>query len=205
MSNYPRHRPIDHGRKCSGAKSISSVLCLVPASDSFGRISLNFVHWSGDATSKFTGQADWSNPSTSQEILKPFYPSILFFASSALSHIFAEIRVDAVQIVNLLLGLSPETVVSGWWTDGSCTTQSHLGTSAPSKVNGRHGRRLLQLYMSMLSIGADPSTCGLSSTSSSQLTEAVTCVLYLNDISAFHSHLLMRATLHYISSQSYWY
>ncbi|KAG0145987.1 hypothetical protein CROQUDRAFT_93172 [Cronartium quercuum f. sp. fusiforme G11] len=109
----------------------------------------------------------WFLPKVPLDLLRPFCSTIIFFSSSALAHIFAEIRVDAVQIINLLLDLTPSTVVNGWWTEST----SSIKPDASSSSSGQHGKRLLQLYLSMLSIGPDAATSGLSSTSSNQLSE----------------------------------
>ncbi|KAH9825234.1 hypothetical protein DFH28DRAFT_20228 [Melampsora americana] len=121
----------------------------------------------------------WFLPQVPTDLLTPFCSAIVFFASSALAHIFAEIRVDAVQIVDLLLEISPNTVIGGWWTDTTSPANSSSG-----KTQGQHGRRLLQLYLSMLSIGPDAATSGVASTSSNRLTDT-SKLMVLKSLSRF--------------------
>lgn len=121
----------------------------------------------------------WFLPQVPTDLLTPFCSAIVFFASSALAHIFAEIRVDAVQIVDLLLQISPSTVIGGWWSDATSPTNS-----SSAKAQGQHGRRLLQLYLSMLSIGPDAATSGVASTSSNRLTDT-SKLMVLKSLSRF--------------------
>ncbi|EGG05882.1 uncharacterized protein MELLADRAFT_107239 [Melampsora larici-populina 98AG31] len=121
----------------------------------------------------------WFLPQIPTDLVTPFCSAIVFFASSALAHIFAEIRVDAVQIIDLLLEISPNTVIGGWWSDTTSPTNSSSG-----KAQGQHGRRLLQLYLSMLSIGPDAATSGVASTSSNRLTDT-SKLMVLKSLSRF--------------------
>ncbi|POV93962.1 hypothetical protein PSHT_16519, partial [Puccinia striiformis] len=52
----------------------------------------------------------WFLPKVDLSLLKPFCSIIIFFASSALSHIFADIRVDAIYIIDILLDVAPNCV-----------------------------------------------------------------------------------------------
>lgn len=70
--------------------------------------------------------------------LIPHVPSLLLFAVSAQTHIFPEIRIDAVRFLDLLLDAVPESVVCGW-------NESGLG----------HGKRVLESYLGILSAGTN--------------------------------------------------
>jgi pre-rRNA-processing protein IPI1 len=70
-----------------------------------------------------------------QEDLIPHIPIILF-TTSAQTHIFPEIRIDAVRFLNLFLELVPDSVVEGW-----------------IQGNPRHGKRVLEGYLGILSTG----------------------------------------------------
>ena len=71
-----------------------------------------------------------------QKDLNPHVPLLLLFTASAQTHIFPEIRIDAVRFLDLLLDAVPESVVCGW-------NESSLG----------HGKRALEGYLGILSAG----------------------------------------------------
>lgn len=68
--------------------------------------------------------------------LVPHAQLLLLFTTSAQTHIFPEIRIDAIRFLDLCLEVIPEVVVEGW----------ALG------VNG-HGRRVLEGYLGILNAG----------------------------------------------------
>jgi hypothetical protein len=49
-----------------------------------------------------------------QDVIDPHLPILLLQTSSALSHIFPEVRIDACHLVSLLLDIAPASVVSTW-------------------------------------------------------------------------------------------
>ena len=63
-------------------------------------------------------------------------PILLLFIVSAQTHIFPEIRIDAVRFLDLLLDAVPESVACGW------------NESGPG-----HGKRALEGYLGILSVG----------------------------------------------------
>lgn len=63
-------------------------------------------------------------------------PLLLLFTASAQTHIFPEIRIDAVRFLDLLLEVVPESIVCGW------------NESGPG-----HGKRVLEGYLGILSAG----------------------------------------------------
>ena len=71
-----------------------------------------------------------------QDLLAPHASVLILFASSAQTHIFPEIRVDAVRFINLFLEYVPDAMVTGW----------NQGTSQP-------GGRVLEGYLGILSAG----------------------------------------------------
>ncbi|WAR53669.1 hypothetical protein PtB15_3B177 [Puccinia triticina] len=112
----------------------------------------------------------WFIPRVELPLLKPFCSIIIFFASSALSHIFADIRVDAIYIIDILLEVAPDCIVAGWPRDKRVDLQLNGSDTQSTNLPQQPGLRLLQLYLSLLSIGSDSATPGLSSTSSNQLS-----------------------------------
>jgi pre-rRNA-processing protein IPI1 len=63
-------------------------------------------------------------PSTS---LQPHAHTLLLFTTSALSHIFPEIRVDASKVLQLLLEHFSTAVVEGWESDNVASQRSGSG------------------------------------------------------------------------------
>jgi hypothetical protein len=71
-----------------------------------------------------------------QEYLLPHSSLLLLFTTSAQTHIFAEIRIDAIRFLDLYLDVLPSVVVAGWEEDGDT-----------------HGSRVLDGYLSILNAG----------------------------------------------------
>ncbi|CAL1695440.1 unnamed protein product [Somion occarium] len=78
----------------------------------------------------------WLLPRVPQSDLHPHAPILLLFTTSALTHIFPEIRIDAIRFLDIFLEHIPEIVIEGWARD-----------------NSGHGRRVLQGYLGVLSAG----------------------------------------------------
>ncbi|KAJ7361638.1 hypothetical protein DFH08DRAFT_844743 [Mycena albidolilacea] len=78
----------------------------------------------------------WLFPRISTEDLVPHATSLLLFTTSAQTHIFPEIRVDAIRFLNLYLEYIPAAVVVGWNQSGS-----------------ENGSRVLEGYLGILSAG----------------------------------------------------
>ncbi|KAF5375094.1 hypothetical protein D9758_000204 [Tetrapyrgos nigripes] len=81
------------------------------------------------------GFFSWLLPRLPRGILSPHGPLLLLFTTSAQTHIFPEIRIDAVRLLNVLLEFIPETIVEGW-----------------DSGNG-HGTRVLEGYLGILNAG----------------------------------------------------
>lgn len=80
----------------------------------------------------------------------PHSQTLLLFATSAQTNIFAEVRIDAVRLLDLLLDVIPEQVVAG-----SMMEEGMESTSA-------HGRKVLDGYLSLLSASSRMSQNGIS-------------------------------------------
>lgn len=66
----------------------------------------------------------------------PHAPTLLLFTASAQTHLFPEIRIDAVRFLDLLLQYIPNAVVDGWGSNSD-----------------GHGRRVLEGYLGILNAG----------------------------------------------------
>ncbi|KAK7058896.1 rRNA processing protein [Paramarasmius palmivorus] len=91
-----------------------------------------------------------------QDDIVPHSSHLLLYTTSAQTHIFPEIRVDAVRFLNLFLEHIPEVVVSGW-----------------DSYTNSHGSRILAGYLGILNAGTiynDIDTPAATSTASVMLT-----------------------------------
>lgn len=83
----------------------------------------------------------FTNPTTLliefKDELTPHAPGILLFATSAQTHIFPEIRLDAIRFLDLFLEFIPHIVVDGW-----------------SEPGNTHGKRVLDGYFGLLNAGS---------------------------------------------------
>lgn len=77
-----------------------------------------------------------------QDHFAPHAPTLLLFVSSSLTHIFPEIRIDAIRVLDLLLELVPEEVVSGCMSRETGSTR------------GGHGMKVLNGYLGLLNVGS---------------------------------------------------
>lgn len=106
----------------------------------------------------------WLFPRILIHSLAPHSSTLLLFTTSGQTHIFPEIRIDAVRFLDLYLETFPDLVVCGW-RDGK---------------NG-HGRRVLDGYLSILNVSTKlgeegdasftppPSTAGVALSTASKL------------------------------------
>ncbi|KAJ3935344.1 MAG: hypothetical protein NXY57DRAFT_990459 [Lentinula lateritia] len=82
----------------------------------------------------------WLIPRIPKEDLVPHAPLILLFTSSAQTHIFPEIRIDAIRFLNIFLEYFPEVIVRGWDTannsTGSRVLEGYLGVLSAGTITG---------------------------------------------------------------------
>ncbi|KAF9242864.1 hypothetical protein BU15DRAFT_72514 [Melanogaster broomeanus] len=118
----------------------------------------------------------WLLPRVPKDDLVPHIPLLLLFTTSAQTHIFPEIRIDAVRFLDLFLGIVPQTVVDGW-NDSSST----------------HGKRALEGYLGILSAGTKLG--GADGTAQATSTASVTLspqskLIVLRSLSSFLSQAI---------------
>ncbi|RPD64943.1 hypothetical protein L227DRAFT_591208 [Lentinus tigrinus ALCF2SS1-6] len=114
--------------------------------------------------------------------LIPHSPVLLLFTTSAQTHIFPEIRIDAVRFLDIYLEYIPDIVTEGWMQPGG----------------GAHGRRVLEGYLGILSAGTtfgeggDTGPVQATSTASVVLSPASKLVV-LKSLASFLSHAITSA------------
>ncbi|CDH55784.1 uncharacterized conserved protein [Lichtheimia corymbifera JMRC:FSU:9682] len=87
-------------------------------------------------------------PSIKKADIQPFLPLLIIYTCSAMSHIFEDIRNDAVKLMDLWVSLAPEVVVSRFWN------------------------RVVGIYMSLLSVSSTNDHAGSSIAGGSKITNA---------------------------------
>ncbi|KAL5519515.1 IPI1 [Sanghuangporus vaninii] len=134
-------------------------------------------------------------PRIPKDHLVPHAATLLLFTASAQSHIFLEIRLDAIRLLDLFLELIPEQVVSGFW-------DNWVGGTRAS-----HGRKLLDGYLSLLNVGTrfsedEGKGIGASSSMTGQSMQSTTSInlstaaktSVLKSLSKFLHHAIERPT-----------
>ncbi|TFK30516.1 hypothetical protein FA15DRAFT_579745 [Coprinopsis marcescibilis] len=107
-----------------------------------------------------------------EEDLIPHSHILLLYTTSAQTHIFPEIRIDAVRFLDILLEKIPDALVDGL------------------RSGNGHGQRILEGYLGLLSAGTKFAT----STASVTLTPASKLVI-LNSLSTFLRHSMNKSQL----------
>ncbi|KLO13784.1 hypothetical protein SCHPADRAFT_827523 [Schizopora paradoxa] len=123
---------------------------------------------------------EWLLRRVPQELLVPHSQTLLLFTTSAQTNIFAEVRIDAVRMLDLLLDVIPEQVVAGSMMDE--------GTESTSA----HGKKVLDGYLSLLSASSRMSQNGActpqASTSATVMLSPASKAIVLNSLSKFLKH-----------------
>lgn len=93
-------------------------------------------------------------PLPPQLLLQPQHSILVFFTTSALSHIFPDVRLDAVRMLNLLLDVCPDSVILDW-------DELYGPSTSASAGEQNHGERVLECYLALLHIRSGVATNGL--------------------------------------------
>ncbi|PWN52619.1 hypothetical protein IE53DRAFT_340251 [Violaceomyces palustris] len=125
----------------------------------------------------------WYLPQVPTSSLAPYYSTLLLFTTSALSHIFPEVRLDAVKVLDLILDAAPRFSTEGW--------ERAVLRKAPAsgRESSSHGERVLLSYLNLFGISSSPgsnsaSTFGAASTASTDLSASAKLML-LRSIKTF--------------------
>lgn len=96
------------------------------------------------------------------QLLGPYHNTLLLFTTSALSHIYPEIRLDAIRVLDVCLDVLPQVAIAGWENavfkmanavssaSSSSSTSSAAGPSSAS--HQPHGERIMNCYLNLLGI-----------------------------------------------------
>ncbi|KAJ7597117.1 hypothetical protein C8J56DRAFT_851089 [Mycena floridula] len=113
----------------------------------------------------------WAFPRIPTADLSPHAPLLLLYTTSAQTHIFPEIRVDAIRYLDIFLEFIPRQIVEGWNDEG-------------------HGNRILKGYLGLLNAGTQFDNGAATSTASTVLSAASKLVV-LESIANFLGQVLV--------------
>jgi len=126
--------------------------------------------------------------------LAPHTTILMLFITSSLSHIYPEIRIDAIRFLDLMLEFVPEVVVDGWvgWNVAgySADDMNDQKDSQGSGSNGaQHGQRVLEGYLALLNLRSRQATSANDTAPASSLSSVVLSsaskLILLKSLSAF--------------------
>lgn len=93
-----------------------------------------------------------------QILLQPYHSILIFFTTSALAHIYPEVRFDAIKVLNLLLDVCSPSLKLDWTSEQGSST-AFASSSTSSEQN--HSQRVLECYLSLLHVRSGIATNGL--------------------------------------------
>jgi len=96
----------------------------------------------------------WYLPTLPPLLLQPHHSILVFFVTSALSHIFPDVRLDAVRTLNILLDVCPDSITLDWDAMDGPSTSASAGEQS-------HSHRVLECYLALLHIRSGIVTNGL--------------------------------------------
>ncbi|CAG8553939.1 10247_t:CDS:2 [Acaulospora colombiana] len=67
-------------------------------------------------------------PSMPKSDLKPFLPLLIVYTCSAMTHIYEDIRIDAIKFIEIWLLVAPDVIVDGFWQK-SANDKQLIGTT----------------------------------------------------------------------------
>ncbi|KZT30468.1 hypothetical protein NEOLEDRAFT_1053675 [Neolentinus lepideus HHB14362 ss-1] len=123
---------------------------------------------------------DWLLPRVPSDILGPHASHLLLFTTSAQTHIFPEIRIDAVRFLDIFIDVIPDYIVKGW-------DESHTDTVTS------HGTRVLDGYMGILNAGTKFGQDGSSGSTEATSIASVT-------LSAASKQAVLKSLAHFLEA-----
>ncbi|GAC99791.1 hypothetical protein PHSY_007394 [Pseudozyma hubeiensis SY62] len=104
----------------------------------------------------------WMLPQIPAQLLGPYHNTLLLFTTSALSHIYPEVRLDAIKILDVCLDALPHIATVGWENAvhkmaNAISSAAHGPTQSnpagPSNASHQpHGERIMNCYLNLLGI-----------------------------------------------------
>ncbi|GAC75662.1 uncharacterized conserved protein [Moesziomyces antarcticus T-34] len=136
----------------------------------------------------------WMLPEIPQQLLGPYHNTLLLYTTSALSHIYPEVRLDAIKVLDVCLDVLPHTATSGWqdavfnMSKASTSTAATPVAAGPStSAHQPHGERIMNCFLNLL--GVTRRSGNAVSITATDLAPAAK-LLILRSLRTFLSHAL---------------
>ncbi|SPO27795.1 related to IPI1 - essential component of the Rix1 complex [Ustilago trichophora] len=142
----------------------------------------------------------WMLPQIPAQLLGPYNNTLLLFTTSALSHIYPEVRLDAIKVLDLCLDILPHVATAGWenavFKMATAVSSASIATAASSVSNAAgpsnashqpHGERIMNCFFNLVGI-TQRSTAAASITATDLAPGAK--LLILKSLRTFLSHAL---------------
>ncbi|KAF7307005.1 Ipi1-N domain-containing protein [Mycena indigotica] len=132
----------------------------------------------------------WLFPRVPADDLMPHTPTLLLFTTSAQTHIFPEIRVDAIRFLDIYLEHMPSAIVAGWDREGTT------------------GHQVLQGYLGLLNAGTsfgDVEGPMRATSIASVVLTAASKLVVLQSLSTLLRHSTSNSTTGVSSTLDTWY
>lgn len=139
----------------------------------------------------------WMLPQVPAQLLGPFHNTLLLFTTSALSHIYPEVRLDAIRVLDVCLEILPQVATSGWENAvfkmasavaSASSAKPSTNAAGPSSASHQlHGERIMNCYLNLLGITQRSSTA--ASTTATELAPGAK-LLIIKSLRTFLGHAL---------------
>lgn len=104
----------------------------------------------------------WMLPQVPAQLLSPYHNTLLLFITSALSHIYPEVRLDAIKVLDICLENFSDIVTAGWENSvfkmasisatGPPATRTSSAPGPSSTSHQPHGERIMNCFLNLLGI-----------------------------------------------------
>ncbi|SPO29017.1 related to IPI1 - essential component of the Rix1 complex [Ustilago trichophora] len=156
----------------------------------------------------------WMLPQIPAQLLGPYHNTLLLFTTSALSHIYPEVRLDAIKVLDVCLDILPHVATAGWenavFKMATAVSSASSATPASSNSNAAepsnashqpHGERIMNCFLNLVGI-TQRSTAAASITATDLAPGAK--LLILRSLRTFLTHALPSTSvidMEYINSE----
>lgn len=139
----------------------------------------------------------WMLPQIPAQLLGPYHNTLLLFVTSALSHIYPEVRLDAIKVLDICLDVLPQVAIAGWQNavftmanavSSASSAAASSNTAGPSNASHQpHGERIMNCFFNLLGI-TQRSSAAASVTATDLASGAK--LLILKSLRTFLTHAL---------------
>ncbi|EPQ29108.1 uncharacterized protein PFL1_03397 [Pseudozyma flocculosa PF-1] len=164
----------------------------------------------------------WYLPQIPPNLLAPYLNALLLFTASALSHIYPEVRIDAIKILDVLVQIAPHATTTGWQnaidafirppppsfascpsgpSSGPASTANTAAAAAADGHSTTHGERFMNCYLNLLGITRRTGAFGPSSHSGkAQSTQQRTSSTTITDLAPAAKLLILKSLRNFLAA-----